>query len=101
MCSCWQLLHYLKTVKFTTPVGELVHFDNNGDPSASYDIINWHTGPEGKVEFVKVGQFDAARGPQQDFQLDLGKVVWGGGWGNKVRTQGGGGCFSVTRLVKS
>ncbi|KAI4895170.1 hypothetical protein NFI96_030777 [Prochilodus magdalenae] len=78
-----QLLHYLKTVKFTTPVGELVHFDN-GDPSASYDIINWHTGPDGKVEFVKVGQFDAARGPQQDFQLDLDKVVWGGGWGNKV-----------------
>uniref|UniRef100_A0A3B4E039 G-protein coupled receptors family 3 profile domain-containing protein n=1 Tax=Pygocentrus nattereri TaxID=42514 RepID=A0A3B4E039_PYGNA len=58
-------------VKFTTPVGELVHFDNNGDPSASYDIINWHMGAEGKVEFVKVGQFDAARGPQQDFQLDL------------------------------
>ncbi|XP_036440560.1 extracellular calcium-sensing receptor-like [Colossoma macropomum] len=79
-----QLLHYLKTVKFTTPVGELVHFNNNGDPSASYDIINWHMGAEGKVEFVKVGQFDAARGPQQDFQLDLSKVVWGGSWSDKV-----------------
>ncbi|KAL7870357.1 hypothetical protein SRHO_G00078540 [Serrasalmus rhombeus] len=79
-----QLLYYLKTVKFTTPVGELVHFDNNGDPSASYDIINWHMGAEGKVEFVKVGQFDAARGPQQDFQLDLSKVVWGGSWSDKV-----------------
>ncbi|KAL6479405.1 hypothetical protein MHYP_G00128380 [Metynnis hypsauchen] len=79
-----QLLYYLKTVKFTTPVGELVDFDNNGDPSASYDIINWHMGAEGKVEFVKVGQFDAARGPQHDFQLDLSKVVWGGSWSDKV-----------------
>ncbi|XP_026783411.3 extracellular calcium-sensing receptor [Pangasianodon hypophthalmus] len=79
-----QLLHYLKAVQFTTPVGEMVAFDENGDPSASYDIINWHVGAEGKVEFVKVGQFDAASGPQQDFQLDLRKVFWGGGWGYEV-----------------
>ncbi|KAG9273403.1 extracellular calcium-sensing receptor-like [Astyanax mexicanus] len=79
-----QLVHYLKTVKFTTPQGELVYFDENGDPSASYDIINWHMGAEGKVEFVQVGQFDAARGPKQDFQMDFGKVVWGGGWNNEV-----------------
>ncbi|XP_053479663.1 extracellular calcium-sensing receptor-like [Ictalurus furcatus] len=79
-----QLLHYLKAVQFTTPVGEMVGFDENGDPSASYDIINWHVGAEGKVEFVKVGQFDAAKGPEQDFHLDLRKVFWGGGWGDEV-----------------
>ncbi|XP_017564502.1 extracellular calcium-sensing receptor-like [Pygocentrus nattereri] len=79
-----QLLYYLKEVKFTTPVGEPVYFDENGDPSASYDIINWHMGAEGKMEFVQVGQFDAARGPEQDFQLDLRKVVWGGGWDDEV-----------------
>ncbi|XP_046720728.1 extracellular calcium-sensing receptor-like [Silurus meridionalis] len=79
-----QLLHYLKAVYFTTPVGEIVGFDENGDPSASYDIINWHVGAEGTVEIVKVGQFDAASGPEKDFQLDLSKVFWGGGWGNKV-----------------
>uniref|UniRef100_A0A4W4FPQ8 G-protein coupled receptors family 3 profile domain-containing protein n=1 Tax=Electrophorus electricus TaxID=8005 RepID=A0A4W4FPQ8_ELEEL len=45
-------------LNFTTPVGELLHFDENGDVSASYDIVNWHVGPEGKVAFVKVGQFD-------------------------------------------
>ncbi|XP_062861002.1 extracellular calcium-sensing receptor-like [Trichomycterus rosablanca] len=79
-----QLLHYLKAVEFTTPVGEKVFFDENGDPSASYDIINWQVGAEGKVEFVKVGQFDVAEGPEQDFQLDLTKVFWGGGLGDKV-----------------
>ncbi|XP_036441620.1 extracellular calcium-sensing receptor-like [Colossoma macropomum] len=79
-----QLLHYLKAVQFTTPVGELVYFDKNGDPPASYDIINWHIGSEGKLDFVKVGQFDEARAPDQDLQLDLKKVIWGGGWGDKV-----------------
>ncbi|KAI4875127.1 hypothetical protein NFI96_025533 [Prochilodus magdalenae] len=79
-----QLLHYLKAVKFTTPVGELVYFDKNGDPPASYDIINWRIDSEGKVEFVKVGQFDAAKGPDHDLQLDLTKVIWGAGWGDKV-----------------
>ncbi|KAM9481417.1 extracellular calcium-sensing receptor-like [Clarias gariepinus] len=79
-----QLLYYLKAVQFTTPVGEMFAFDENGDPSASYDIINWHVGTEGKIKFVKVGQFDAVSGPQRDFQLELKKVFWGGGWGDKV-----------------
>lgn len=78
-------MHYLKAVQFTTPVGEQVHFDENGDPAASYDIINWHIGAEGKVEFMQVGHFDAVKGPERDFQLDLGKVFWGGGWGGMVK----------------
>ncbi|XP_035381096.1 extracellular calcium-sensing receptor-like isoform X2 [Electrophorus electricus] len=79
-----QLLHYLKSVNFTTPVGELVYFDKNGNPSASYDILNWQLGANGKMEFVKVGQFDPTRGPERDFYLDLNKVVWGGGCGDEV-----------------
>uniref|UniRef100_A0A8C9VNM2 Olfactory receptor C family, s2 n=1 Tax=Scleropages formosus TaxID=113540 RepID=A0A8C9VNM2_SCLFO len=58
----WQLLHYLSAANFTTPVGETIHFDENGDPMPSYDIINWQRGPDGLVKFVKVGQFDAVDG---------------------------------------
>ncbi|XP_041920265.1 extracellular calcium-sensing receptor-like [Alosa sapidissima] len=79
-----QLLHYLKKVNFTTPLGDTVNFDMNGDPSASYDIINWHIGDGGKAEFVKVGQYDSSRGPGQKLQLDIAKVVWGGGWTSKI-----------------
>uniref|UniRef100_A0A3B4CDM5 G-protein coupled receptors family 3 profile domain-containing protein n=1 Tax=Pygocentrus nattereri TaxID=42514 RepID=A0A3B4CDM5_PYGNA len=43
---------------FTTPVGELVYFDQNGEQPTSCDIINWHIGSDGKLKFVKVGQFD-------------------------------------------
>ncbi|XP_072551269.1 extracellular calcium-sensing receptor-like [Salminus brasiliensis] len=79
-----QLLHYLKAVNFTTSMGEIVYFDNNGDPTGSYDIVNWQITSEGKVEFVKVGNFNSSSGPDQDFQLDVQNVIWGGGWGNKV-----------------
>uniref|UniRef100_A0A673N6S0 Extracellular calcium-sensing receptor-like n=1 Tax=Sinocyclocheilus rhinocerous TaxID=307959 RepID=A0A673N6S0_9TELE len=75
-----QILHYLNAVNFTTPVGELVYFENNGEPSASYDIMNWHVDESGAVNFIQVGQFDAAKGPGQELNINLEKVVWGGGW---------------------
>uniref|UniRef100_A0A3B1IX16 G-protein coupled receptors family 3 profile domain-containing protein n=1 Tax=Astyanax mexicanus TaxID=7994 RepID=A0A3B1IX16_ASTMX len=69
-----QLLHYLKAVKFTTTTGELVYFDKNGDPTGSYDIVNWQIGPDGKVKIANVGNFDSSRKPDKDFQLDLQNV---------------------------
>ncbi|XP_056334535.1 extracellular calcium-sensing receptor-like [Danio aesculapii] len=79
-----QLLHYLNAVNFTTPVGELVYFEDNGEPSASYDIMNWHVDESGAVNFVQVGQFNAAKGPGQELNINLRKVVWGGGWADQV-----------------
>ncbi|RXN03275.1 extracellular calcium-sensing receptor-like protein [Labeo rohita] len=78
-----QLLHYLNAVNFTTPVGELVYFEDNGEPSASYDIMNWHVDKSGAVNFVQVGQFDAAKGPGQELNINLEKVIWGGGWADQ------------------
>ncbi|KAJ8367806.1 hypothetical protein SKAU_G00078340 [Synaphobranchus kaupii] len=75
----WQILHYLSTVNFTTPVGEATHYDENGDPPAAYDIINWQLGAQGTVEFVKVGQFDTVDGSHSEFDMDVKRVIWGGG----------------------
>ncbi|XP_036392619.1 extracellular calcium-sensing receptor-like [Megalops cyprinoides] len=75
----WQIVHYLSQVNFTTPVGEASQFDENGDPAASYDIINWNVGAKGTVEFVKVGQFDSADGSDSEFDIDVKTIVWGGG----------------------
>ncbi|KAJ8367803.1 hypothetical protein SKAU_G00078310 [Synaphobranchus kaupii] len=75
----WQILHYLRTVNFTTPVGEATHYNENGEPPAAYDLINWHVGAQGTVEFVKVGQFDTVDGSHSEFDMDVKKVLWGGG----------------------
>ncbi|XP_064159081.1 extracellular calcium-sensing receptor-like [Anguilla rostrata] len=75
----WQILHYLRTVNFTTPVGEATHFDKNGEPPAAYDIINWQVGAHGTLEFVRVGQFDSGDGSHGEFDIDVKRVVWGGG----------------------
>ncbi|KAM9441650.1 extracellular calcium-sensing receptor-like [Salvelinus alpinus] len=79
-----QIVHYLRGVNFSTPVGESFHFDMNGDPPASYDIINWHVTPEGTAEFVQVGQFLSSEGSDDQFHIDMDKVVWGGGSGDEV-----------------
>ncbi|XP_043944927.1 extracellular calcium-sensing receptor-like [Protopterus annectens] len=38
----WQLLHYLRNVRFMNKAGEEIFFDVNGDPPAVYDLIAWY-----------------------------------------------------------
>ncbi|XP_056622664.1 extracellular calcium-sensing receptor-like [Triplophysa dalaica] len=79
-----ELLQYLNAVNFTTPVGDRVYFEDNREPSASYDIMNWHVDESGTVNFVHVGQFDVAKGAGQELNINLERVVWGGGWDDQV-----------------
>ncbi|KAL1256608.1 hypothetical protein QQF64_012153 [Cirrhinus molitorella] len=51
----WQLVHYLKKVKFTTGFGDQVSFDKNGDALAIYDVLNWHPSSDGSVRVQEVG----------------------------------------------
>ncbi|XP_078420584.1 extracellular calcium-sensing receptor-like [Cetorhinus maximus] len=72
----WQLLHYLKEVRYTTKLGEEIYFDENGDPLASYDIINWHKNADGSVNYVQVGRFDAALGLGPDLLINERNIIW-------------------------
>ncbi|XP_072113029.1 extracellular calcium-sensing receptor-like [Mobula birostris] len=74
----WQLLHYLKEVSYTTKLGETVSFDENGDPLASYDIINWQEEADGSVKYVHVGRFDAASDLEHDLQIKEENIIWNG-----------------------
>ncbi|XP_038672191.1 extracellular calcium-sensing receptor-like [Scyliorhinus canicula] len=74
----WQLLHYLKEVKFTNKFGEEISFDSNGDPIASYDLINWQRRVDGTVDFVKVGLYDAALPEEKSLVLDESAIFWHG-----------------------
>ncbi|XP_041126760.1 extracellular calcium-sensing receptor-like [Polyodon spathula] len=72
----WQVLHYMKTVNFTTKTGEKVFFDDNGDPAAKYELVNWHPNKNGKTEFVTVGFYDASLLAGKQFTMNNISIVW-------------------------
>ncbi|XP_043926783.1 extracellular calcium-sensing receptor-like [Protopterus annectens] len=74
----WQLHYYLQKVSFTSTLGEEVKFDNYGDSSTSYDIINWQKSKEGSVQFVTVGYFTAAGTKGQELMINENAVIWNG-----------------------
>ncbi|XP_069329162.1 vomeronasal type-2 receptor 1-like [Eulemur rufifrons] len=53
----WQLMYYLKTLKFTTHDGRRIEMDENGDVTGYYDILNWQLDDNGNIAFVKVGEY--------------------------------------------
>ncbi|XP_078060356.1 extracellular calcium-sensing receptor-like [Mustelus asterias] len=75
----WQLLHYLKEVRFTDQFGGEIGFDENGDAIASYDMINCQKGVTGKVEYIQVGRFDAFAPPGLELSLEEHSIIWTGG----------------------
>lgn len=68
-----KLLHYLKQTMFTT-LGEEVRFDENGDPIASYDLMNWQKTQDGSLHLMKVGYYDDSLA--QDLFINESAVQW-------------------------
>ncbi|XP_026149923.1 extracellular calcium-sensing receptor-like [Mastacembelus armatus] len=79
-----QIAHYLREVNFTTPLNEWMNFDQNGDPPASYDIINWHVTAQGTGDFVTVGHFVSSQESGGQFHIDMDRVMWGAGSRHEV-----------------
>ncbi|XP_069816507.1 extracellular calcium-sensing receptor-like [Dendropsophus ebraccatus] len=75
----WQLLHYIKTLRLNTSDGSQLFFDENGDPSAVYDIVNWQLSPEGKLQQVKVGSYDTSITSGDVFTINTSHIQWGTG----------------------
>ena len=76
------MVQYLHTVNYTNIFGDVVHFDENGDPAGAYDIVNWQrSSPGGPVEYVTVGRFDSSLPPTQQLLLNSDSIIWHGGTG--------------------
>ncbi|XP_062242584.1 extracellular calcium-sensing receptor-like [Platichthys flesus] len=69
-----QLLTELKKVSFSQN-GYDVSFDANGDPVATYDVVNWHRRASGSIELVTVGHYNASLPVGQEFQISR-NLTW-------------------------
>uniref|UniRef100_A0A8C9V7C4 Olfactory receptor C family, x1 n=1 Tax=Scleropages formosus TaxID=113540 RepID=A0A8C9V7C4_SCLFO len=75
----WQVsVHFsdsMRQASFNT-LGEEVSFDKNGDPIASYDLMNWQEGPSSSLQLVKVGYYDASLGREKDLVVNDSTIWW-------------------------
>ncbi|XP_030050948.1 vomeronasal type-2 receptor 26-like [Microcaecilia unicolor] len=72
----WKLHHYLKNVQFKNGLGEDVSFDENGDITIGYDIINIVYLPNGIQRHEIIGSYNPYAPPGQDFTIDEKVIVW-------------------------
>uniref|UniRef100_A0A8C9ZCW2 Extracellular calcium-sensing receptor-like n=1 Tax=Sander lucioperca TaxID=283035 RepID=A0A8C9ZCW2_SANLU len=64
------------TLKFKTKEGDEVYFNENGDPAAKYEIINWQPTEHGIVDFVTVGLYDASLPADKQLNLQNKSFIW-------------------------
>ena len=73
----------MKKVNFSQN-GYDVSFDANGDPVATYELVNWQRNESGSIELVTVGQYDSSLPVGQEFLINR-NLTWVEG-GTKVRS---------------
>uniref|UniRef100_A0A8D3BZC7 Olfactory receptor C family, n1 n=1 Tax=Scophthalmus maximus TaxID=52904 RepID=A0A8D3BZC7_SCOMX len=66
---------HLQKVHFRNQFGDNVLFDENGDPPASYDIINWQL-RDGQVQHVSLGHFASAANGDYKLSVREEEIVW-------------------------
>uniref|UniRef100_A0A8C9Z5Q5 Extracellular calcium-sensing receptor-like n=1 Tax=Sander lucioperca TaxID=283035 RepID=A0A8C9Z5Q5_SANLU len=67
---------HIKNIQFKTKEGDEVYFDENGDPAAKYEIINWQPTEHGIVDFVTVGLYDASLPADKQLNLQNKSLIW-------------------------
>ncbi|XP_017280173.1 extracellular calcium-sensing receptor-like [Kryptolebias marmoratus] len=73
----WQLLYYIKQIRYVDLFADEIKFDENGDPAAMYDLVNWQLKPNGDMEFLTVGKFEGVT-TKQKLQLQEEDILWNG-----------------------
>ena len=61
-----------------------MHFDDNGDPPALYEIVNWQRDGNGGIVVKTVGIYDTKFPPKQQLDVHLESISWNGDHGTLV-----------------
>ncbi|XP_030050808.1 vomeronasal type-2 receptor 116-like [Microcaecilia unicolor] len=72
----WRLHHYLKNIHFKNSLGEEISFDENGDITIGYDIINIVYLPNEIRSYEIIGSYNPYAPLGQDFTIDEKAIVW-------------------------
>lgn len=72
-------MEHLQDVNFTLESGERVYFDANGDPAATYELVNWQKNEAGDTVFAAVGSYDASLPNGKQFTMNGIKIIWANG----------------------
>ncbi|XP_041796736.1 extracellular calcium-sensing receptor-like [Chelmon rostratus] len=70
------ILKHIRKIQFKTKEGDEVYFNENGDPAAKYEIINWQPTENGIVDFVTVGLHDASLPADKQMNLQNKSLIW-------------------------
>uniref|UniRef100_A0A8C4H0Z3 G-protein coupled receptors family 3 profile domain-containing protein n=2 Tax=Dicentrarchus labrax TaxID=13489 RepID=A0A8C4H0Z3_DICLA len=94
----WQLVHYLQKVHFTTPFGDEVSFDENGDALPIYDIVNWLWLPDGRTKVHNVGEVKRSDSKVEELTIDEDKISWNFAFKEPPRSVCSESCPPGTRM---
>uniref|UniRef100_A0A8C4QJT8 G-protein coupled receptors family 3 profile domain-containing protein n=1 Tax=Eptatretus burgeri TaxID=7764 RepID=A0A8C4QJT8_EPTBU len=75
----WQLLFYLRKVRFVNNMGNTVYFDRNGDPPAIYELFNKQLGVDGELYTITVGIFNSSASQGWKLKINESAIRWNGG----------------------
>ncbi|KAF7234840.1 hypothetical protein EYD10_18256 [Varanus komodoensis] len=74
----FQLHPFLRSVSFNNSVGGRVSFDEKGELSTGFDVINWVTFPNKSLLRVKVGNMDPQSLTGRTFSINVTSIKWHG-----------------------
>ena len=66
----------MRNVHFVTNIGNEMKFDENGDPPAIYEVLNWQLVGENELQLKAVGVFDSNAPPGQELRLEHDAIMW-------------------------
>nr|XP_033487821.1 extracellular calcium-sensing receptor-like [Epinephelus lanceolatus] len=95
----YTILQHIKRIHFKTKEGEEVYFNENGDPAAKYEIINWQPKENGIVDFVTVGFYDTSSPADKQLNLQNESLIWANNSQQEPVSVCSGKCRPGTRKV--
>ncbi|XP_041849955.1 vomeronasal type-2 receptor 1 [Melanotaenia boesemani] len=72
----WQLMYYLKNVRYKVPHTEEEIYFNDGEIEGFYDIINWQVSSDGEISYVNVGHYNGSAAQEDRLHLMNGSIIW-------------------------